>query len=120
MPNNFPCDDVPDVLSGVPRGDRKDDARCNIDDLPESDIRAEFDQDRTPCSVRNRLKKNLQFLKNIGSFRWVLDIIDQGYYLPLIEEPKMKFFKNHSSTVQHADFVEEAILKLEDSGSINK
>ena len=69
MPNKFPCDDVPDALSGVLRGDGKDDARCNIDDLPESDIRAEIDQDRISCSVPNRVKKSLQFWKNIGSSR---------------------------------------------------
>ena len=47
----------------------------------------------------------------------MLNIIDQGYYLSLIEEPRKKFFKNqqHSPACR---FCGRGHLKLEDSGSI--
>ena len=98
--------------------DNVSDALCDSDCFPENHVHAEFDEDRGSCTVRGRLRQNMQFWKDIGTSRWVLDIIGRGYYLPLVADPKKKLFKNHASVAQQAEFVESAILKLLVAGSV--
>ena len=98
--------------------DNVSDALCDSDCFPENHVHAEFDEDRGSCIVRGRLRQNMQFWKDIGTSRWVLDIIGRGYYLPLVADPKKKLFKNHASVAQQAEFVESAILKLLVAGSV--
>ena len=40
---------------------------------------------------------------------FVLNVIDRGYLLPFISFPEPAVFKNNSSSISHADFVEDAI-----------
>ena len=72
----------------------------------------------SPVRVKGRLKENIVFWKNIGASRWVLSIIENGYYLPFISLPARKSFQNHPSVVQNQEFVCQELRKLVASGAV--
>ena len=51
-----------------------------------------------------------------GSF--ILNIIERGYLLPFVSFPEPAVFKNNRSSLSHAQFVEEAIRDLVESGCV--
>ena len=68
--------------------------------------------------VKGRLRENIGFWQSIGASRWLLDIIEKGYYLPFIDMPAKMDFPNHNSTVKELDFVTKEIEKLLVSGAL--
>lgn len=59
------------------------------------------------------------FWKNtLKANSWVMDLIDYGYTLPLIEKPTSSFLKNNLSARKNMGFVREEIMKLEASGVV--
>ena len=47
--------------------------------------------------VKGRLQENIAFWQNIGASNWLLRVIREGYSLPFVELPEVKFFQNHKS-----------------------
>ena len=58
------------------------------------------------------LKKNIAFWQKINAPSFVLSVIDQGYRLPFVTEPPPFSAKNNKSSLDHPEFVENAIDEL--------
>ena len=74
----------------------------------------EYEQGQKHIIGRGRLKKNIQFWRDIGANDFVLDVIENGYKLPLFSMPPQYFSDNNRSTISEYDFVCEAIKDLID------
>ena len=73
------------------------------------------EQDLEPVSlvqVKGRRKENIAFWKDIGASKWVLSVIENGYYLPFMSLPARRSFQNHPSVVQNQEFVCQELKKL--------
>lgn len=63
--------------------------------------------------VKGRLKNNILFWKNdLKASQYILDIITDGYVIPLIQHPPSFYAKNNKSSLKHQNFVDEAIHNL--------
>ena len=78
----------------------------------------EYEQGQKSITVRNRLKDNISFWRTIGASGFILDVIGNGYKLPLIKTPSITFCCNNRSAISNADFVSEAIQDLLDRALI--
>ena len=65
-----------------------------------------------PFSVRGRLRKSIQFWREIDAPRFILDTIAFGYKLPLLQIPPPFVATNNNSALQESEFVESAISEL--------
>ena len=65
-----------------------------------------------PVSVRGRLRKSIQFWREIDAPRFILDTIEFGYKLPLLQIPPSFVATNNNSALQESEFVESAISEL--------
>ncbi|CAG2244135.1 unnamed protein product [Mytilus edulis] len=75
----------------------------------------------TSCiNVKNRLKNSLDFWKNINASKFILDLIENGYKIPLINEPESVLLRNNKSALEHKDFVEKAVQELIDASLIKE
>ena len=72
----------------------------------------------SPVNVKVNLRRNLDFWKVIGTSPFILNVIERGYMLPFESLPDPAMFKNNSSSISHAQFVEEAINELCKSGRV--
>ena len=66
--------------------------------------------------VKGRLRENISFWESIGTNRWVLEIIREGYCLPFIDMPEQVVLSNHRSAFKSSKFVTQEIAKLRLSG----
>ena len=80
----------------------------------------EYEQGQKSIIVRNRLKDNISLWRTIGASDFILDVIGNGYKLPLITTPSITFCCNNRSAILNADFVSEAIQDLLDRALIEK
>ena len=80
----------------------------------------EYEQGQKNILVKDRLKKHLSFWRDIGSNEFVLDVIQNGYKIPLYSMPDRTFCKNNRSALLEPEFVSEAIKDLLDRGLIRK
>ena len=69
-------------------------------------------------SVKGNLKNNLGFWRSIGAPDFILSIIENGYRLPFISFPLAVKLGNNKSARLHADFVDQAVLELVNSGRV--
>ena len=69
----------------------------------------EYEQGQKNILVKDRLKKHLSFWRDIGSNEFVLDVIQNGYKIPLYSMPDRTFCKNNRSALLEPEFVSEAI-----------
>ena len=65
-----------------------------------------------PFSVRGRLRKSIQFWREIDAPRFILDTIEFGYKLLLLQIPPPFVATNNNSALQESEFVESAISEL--------
>ena len=63
-------------------------------------------------SVRGRLRRSIQFWREIDAPRFILDTIEFGYKLPLLQIPPPFVATNNNSALQESKFVESAISEL--------
>jgi hypothetical protein len=70
----------------------------------------------------NWLHSRAQFWRSIGASSFVMGIITVGYMLPWIAGPPSTpaFFQNHSSAVEHSEFVDKAVSSLMITGAIQQ
>ena len=57
------------------------------------------------------LKNHVQFWHSIGTSKFILDVIDEGYGIPIYSTPP-SFSQNNKSALAHLSFVDEAISEL--------
>ena len=83
-------------------------------------IDAKLDNDNSvqKVTVKGSLRNHLDFWLKINSNQYVIDVIKNGYKLPLITEPEPCHLKNNKSSLENPNFVKQAIQELLDSGSI--
>ena len=63
-------------------------------------------------SVKGRLRGALKFWNDIHAPRFILDVIEYGYKLPLLQIPPPFTARNNSSALEQPVFVESAINDL--------
>ena len=62
-----------------------------------------------PVSVRGRLRKSVQFWRDIDAPRFIVDTIEFGYKLPLLQIPRPFVATNKNSALRESEFVESAL-----------
>jgi hypothetical protein len=55
-------------------------------------------------------------LEQIGTSKFILDVIKEGYKIPLLHKPEKTFLKNNKSSIEHKHFVDTAIVELLKAG----
>ena len=69
-----------------------------------------------PCvNVKGKLRRDVELWKCIGTPSFILNVIERGYLSPFVSFPEPAV-KNNRSSLSHAEFVEEAIQELVQSG----
>lgn len=66
----------------------------------------------TILSVKGHLPGALKFWNGIHAPQFILDVIEYGYKLPLLQIPPPFTAKNNSSALEQSAFVESAINNL--------
>ena len=69
-------------------------------------------------NVKGNLRGNFDFWKRFGTPSFILSVIERGYLLSFVRFPEPAVFKNNRSSLAHADFVEDAIRDLVESGRV--
>ena len=69
-------------------------------------------------NIKDRLASHLPFWKPVGVGNFILQVIEKGYALPFISEPKPSVFSNNRSARDNKEFVTSDILKLLELGCI--
>ena len=59
-----------------------------------------------------RLKENIGQWRSIGTNRYILDVIENGYKIPLFTTPKPVELRNNRSALKNGEFVDQEIEKL--------
>ncbi|MEW8544359.1 MAG: reverse transcriptase domain-containing protein [Candidatus Thiodiazotropha sp.] len=80
----------------------------------------EYEQGQKHIIVKGRLKKNITFWQDIGASAFVLDVIENGYKIPLFSLPPQYFSHNNRSAMSEQEFVSEAIKDLLDRSLIEE
>ena len=83
-------------------------------------VNVESEQANSCTKVRGRLRENITFWQSIGTNRWLLEIIREGYCLPFVEMPARMDFLNHKSALKESEMVAEEIRKLLVSGALEE
>ena len=78
----------------------------------------EYEQGQADIIVKDRLKSNIQFWRDIGANSYILDTIENGYVIPFHSTPVSMCCKNNRSALQHKTFALEAISDLEMKGLV--
>ena len=78
----------------------------------------EFSASSPGVNVKGNLRGNFDFWKRIGTPSFILSVIERGYLLPFVSFPEPAVFKKNRSSLAHADFVEDAIRDLVESGRV--
>jgi hypothetical protein len=92
-------------------------------DLPEELLFKEAYADTFKVQCCNNIDsfyeyENILFWGKIGTSDFILDVIYEGYKIPLLHESKSVFLKNNKSAYAHTIFVENAILELISGGLV--
>ncbi|CAC5379675.1 unnamed protein product [Mytilus coruscus] len=74
----------------------------------------DYESVTSSINVKNRLKNSLDFWRNINASKFILDLIENGYKIPLINEPESVLLRNNK------DFVEKAVQELIDASLIKE
>ena len=74
--------------------------------------KAQFTEGSEKVFVKGRLKRRLNFWKDIEANDFILDTTENGYKLPLIQTPDRDVFKNNKSALTNPDFSTEATQEL--------
>ena len=78
----------------------------------------EFDLSTSPpcVNIKGNLRRDVELWKCIGTPSFILNVMERGYLSPFVSFPEQAVFKNNRSSLSHAEFVEEAIQELVQSG----
>lgn len=80
----------------------------------------EHQSDQALISVKGRLRKAIQSWIDIQTSQYILDVINCGYKLPLLDLPASFVGKNNKSALREFIFVEDSISDLLNLGCINE
>ena len=80
----------------------------------------EYEHGQKDIIVKNRLRKHIDFWRDIGANQYILDTILYGYKIPFYSLPPRSVSNNNQSALNESVFVREAISDLLDKGLIQK
>ena len=66
--------------------------------------------------MKNSLKENIQFWKNIDASSWAINIIEDRYAILSMDMPPHAFFTNNKSALKAQGFVSSEISELLERG----
>ena len=93
----------------------------SLNELPGNCIKdSEFESGEKVCIVKGSLKNHLQFWHKIGANVSVIDVLENGYKVPLITLPKGAKFPNNHFALKNANFVTQAVEELLNTGRIKE
>ena len=81
---------------------------------------SEFESGEKVCIVKGSLKNHLQFWHKIGANVSAIDVLKNGYKIPLITLPKAAKFPNNHSALNNANFITQAVEELLSTGRIKE
>ena len=70
--------------------------------------------------VKGRLREHSQYWRDIGCNKTILDVIENGYRIPFLDNPPGIFLNNNRSARDHGDFVTKAIMELLNTGRVKE
>ena len=91
-----------------------------VDNVEKLDIFYEYEFGISDINVKGRLKKSVEFQERIGTSKFILDVIKEGYKIVLLHKPEKTFLKNNKSSIKHKHFVDTAIVELLKGGLIKE
>lgn len=109
--SHVPLDDVCDPQFS-------DQSSAHLNFLQDSCEQYEFTSDKDCVPVKGRLRRALDFLREINAPQFILDVIELGYKLPLLQIPTPFPARNNSSAFEHSAFVGNAISGLIRQGCV--
>ena len=68
--------------------------------------------------VKGRLRRNIQYWRDIGCNKTILEVIGEGYRIPFYKSPPSVFLRNNRSARDHKDFVTKAVMELLNTGRV--
>ena len=71
-------------------------------------------------SVKGSLRKHLAWWCENVKNQYIVNMIAEGYKLPLISIPAIEHLRNNKSARDNADFVSEEVQKLTHTGAITE
>ena len=80
----------------------------------------EYEKKGTNISVVGRLKRNYNYWKNMGCSPYILDVILNGYLIPINGTIDPVLLKNNKSSREEPNFVRLSIDELLESGAITE
>ena len=80
----------------------------------------EYEHGQKDIIVKNRLRKHIDFWRDIGANQYILDTILYGYKIPFYSLQPRSVSNNNQSALNESVFVREAISDLLDKGLIQK
>ena len=89
---------------------KKSNRDFEVDNEDKLDIFYEYEFGISDINVKGRLKKSVEFWKQIGTSKFILDVIKEGYKIVLLHKPEKTFLKNNKSCIEHKHFVDTAIV----------
>jgi hypothetical protein len=73
----------------------------------------EYEQGQKKVIVRGRLRQHIDFWRSIGTYQYILDVIENGYKIPFYSLPPETFKKaNNWSAANEIQSVSEEIQDL--------
>ena len=85
---------------------------CELSLLEDPSLNCEITCDDAPVSVKGRLRKSLQFWKDIDAPRFIIDTIEFGYKLPLLQIPAPFVARNNNSAIQDPVLLRMLLMSL--------
>lgn len=72
------------------------------------------------CGLKERLRLRLAFWKDIGTSKWALDMLRDGYSLPFMSLLQKTCFNYHGSIAKEHEFVCHEVAKVLASGAVTE
>jgi hypothetical protein len=81
-----------------------------VDNVENLDTFYEYEFGISDIIVKGRLKKSVEFWERIGTSIFILDVMKEGYKIPLLLKSEITFLKNNKSCIEHKHFVDTVIV----------
>ncbi len=92
--------------------------KYTYDNLIDDNNLYEFEQGSANKFKKGSLRSKLSYWKEIEASDFIVDVIENGYRLPLLSIPRQRATNNNKSALCHSDFVESSISELLESDRV--
>jgi hypothetical protein len=77
-----------------------------VDNVEKLNIFYEYEFGISDINVKGRLKKTVEFWEQIGTSKFISDVMKEGYKIMLLHKPEKTFLKNNKSSIDNKHFVD--------------